>query len=54
MPDLGKLLESIDRLSGRADKEFAVSALEVSIGVNKHVIKELMRDDGSIGLHSGQ
>lgn len=40
-----RLLESVGRLSGKADKEFADSVLEVSIGANKHVIKELMGDD---------
>ena len=41
-----RLLENVGRLSGKADKEFADSVLEVSIGANRHVIKELMGDDG--------
>ena len=34
-----RLLKSASRLSGKADKEFADSVLEVSIGINRHVIK---------------
>ena len=40
-----RLLERAGRLSGKADQEFADSVLEVSIGANKQVIKELMGDD---------
>ena len=39
-----RLLESVDRLTEKADKEFADSVLEVSIGANKQVIEELMGD----------
>lgn len=39
-----KLLESVDRLTEKADKEFADSVLEVSIGANKQVIEELIGD----------
>ena len=40
-----RLLESVGRLSEKADKEFADSVLEVSIGANRNVIEELMGDD---------
>ncbi len=40
-----RLLESVGRLSGKADKEFADSVLEVSIGANRNVIEELMGDE---------
>lgn len=40
-----RLLESVERLSGKADKEYADSVLEVSIGANKHVIEELIGDE---------
>ncbi len=40
-----RLLERVRRLSGKVDKEFADSVLEVSIGANKYVIEELMGDD---------
>lgn len=40
-----RLLERVGRLSGKADQEFADSVLEVSIGANKQVVKELMGDD---------
>ncbi|MCI8615809.1 hypothetical protein [Parablautia intestinalis] len=39
-----RLLESVDRLTEKADKEFADSVLEVSIGANKQVIEELIGD----------
>ncbi len=38
-----RLLERVRRLSGKADKEFADSVLEVSIGANKYVIEELKK-----------
>ena len=40
-----RLLKSASGLSGKMDKEFADSVLEVSIGANKHVIEELIGDD---------
>lgn len=40
-----RLLESVLRLSGKADKEFADSVLEVSVGANRNVIEELMGSD---------
>ena len=40
-----RLLESVLRLSGKADKEFADSVLEVSVGANRNVIEELMGGD---------
>lgn len=39
-----KLLESVEGLTEKADKEFADSVLEVSIGANKQVIEELIGD----------
>lgn len=39
-----KLLERVERLTEKADKEFADSVLEVSIGANKQVIEELIGD----------
>lgn len=42
---MAKLLERAGRLSGKVDQEFADSVLEVSIGANKQVVKELMGDD---------
>ncbi len=39
-----KLLEQVERLSEKADKEFADSVLEVSIGANKKVVEELIGD----------
>ena len=41
------LLKSVDRLTEKADKEFADSVLEVSIRANRHVVDEL-RGDGSM------
>lgn len=43
--EMVRLLESAGKLSGKADKEFADSVLEVSIGANKHVIQKLIGDD---------
>lgn len=39
-----RLLERVRQLSGKTDKEFADSVLEVSIGANRHVIEELKGD----------
>ena len=39
-----RLLKSVEGLTEKADKEFADSVLEVSIGANKQVIEELMGD----------
>lgn len=43
--EMVRLLESAGKLSGKADKEFADSVLEVSIGANKHMIQKLMGED---------
>ncbi len=40
-----RLLESVGRLSGKAEREYADSVLEVSVGANKQVIEELIGDD---------
>ncbi len=42
---MARLLKSVESLTEKADKEFADSVLEVSIGANKQVIEELMGDD---------
>ena len=39
-----RLIESTEKLTGKAEKEFADSVLEVSIGANVQVIEELMGD----------
>ena len=39
-----RLLKETGRLSGKAEKEYADSVMEVSIGANKQVIEELMGD----------
>ena len=39
-----RLIESAEKLTGKAEREFADSVLEVSIGANKQVIEELMGD----------
>mgnify|MGYP001025883843 FL=1 len=41
---LVRLIESTEKLTGKAEKEFADSVLEVSIGANVQVIEELMGD----------
>ncbi|MCM1039453.1 MAG: hypothetical protein NC314_11410 [Roseburia sp.] len=43
--DIRNLLDGVNRLTEKMDKEFADSVLEVSIGANKQVVKELMGDD---------
>ena len=43
--EMVRLLESAGKLSGKADKEFTDSVLEVSIGANKHMIQKLMGED---------
>ena len=43
--DMERLLESIEKLSGKADREFADSVLEVSVGANKQVVEKLLGDD---------
>ena len=40
-----RLIESAEKLTGKAEREFADSVLEVSIGANKQVIEELMGDE---------
>ena len=42
---LVRLIESTEKLTGKAEKEFADSVLEVSIGANKQVIEELLGDE---------
>ena len=42
------LLKSVDRLTEKADKEFADSVLEVSIEANKQLIEELIQGDGDM------
>lgn len=43
--DITKLLESINSLTQKSDKELADSVLEVSLQANKQVIEELIGDD---------
>lgn len=43
--DIRNLLEGVNRLTEKMDKELADSVLEVSIGANKQVIEELIGDD---------
>lgn len=43
--DIRNLLEGVNRLTEKVDKELADSVLEVSIGANKQVIEELIGDD---------
>lgn len=43
--DIRNLLEGVNRLTEKIDKELADSVLEVSIGANKQVIEELIGDD---------
>lgn len=43
--DITKLLESINCLTKKSDKELADSVLEVSLQANKQVIEELVGDD---------
>ncbi len=42
--DMTDLLENIGKLSGKAEKEYADSVLEVSIGANKQVVEEMIGD----------
>lgn len=39
-----RLIESVEKLTGKAEREFADSVLEVSIGANRQVIEELIGD----------
>ena len=39
--DMLELFKSISKLSGKADREFADSVLEISIGANKQIMEEL-------------
>ena len=39
-----RLIESAEKLTGKAEREFADSVLEVSIGANRQVIEEIMGD----------
>lgn len=43
--DIQNLLEGVNRLTEKVDKELADSVLEVSIGANKRVVEELRGDD---------
>lgn len=43
--DIRNLLEGVNRLTEKVDKELADSVLEVSIGANKQIIEELIGDD---------
>ena len=43
--DIKNLLEGVNRLTEKVDKELADSVLEVSIGANKQIVEELMGDD---------
>ena len=45
-----RLIESTEKLTGKAEKEFADSVLEVSIGANVQVIEELMGDGRKRGI----
>lgn len=40
--DMLALLKEIERLQGKADKEFAQSVLEVGLEANKQIVKELI------------
>ncbi|MDE6945538.1 MAG: hypothetical protein K2P66_14050 [Lachnospiraceae bacterium] len=40
-----RLIECAEKLTGKAEREFADSVLEVSIGANKQVIEELLGDE---------
>ena len=39
------LLDGVSRLTEKMDKELADSVLEVSVGANKRIVKELIGDD---------
>lgn len=43
--DIQNLLEGVNRLTEKVDKELADSVLEVSIGANKQIVEELIGDD---------
>lgn len=43
--DIKNLLEGVNRLTEKVDKELADSVLEVSIGANKQIVEELIGDD---------
>lgn len=43
--DIRNLLEGVNKLTEKMDKELADSVLEVSIGANKQIIEEMMGDD---------
>ena len=43
--DIRNLLEGVNRLTEKIDKELADSVLEVSIGANKQIIEELIGDE---------
>lgn len=43
--DMRNLLDGVSRLTEKMDKELADSVLEVSVGANKRIVKELIGDD---------
>ena len=43
--DMLELFKSISKLSGKADREFADSVLEISIGANKQIMEELRGEE---------
>lgn len=43
--DIQNLLEGVNRLTEKVDRELADSVLEVSIGANKRIVEELRGDD---------
>lgn len=40
-----RLLEQVGKLSGKVEREYADSVLEVSVGANRNVIEELIGDE---------
>ena len=46
--DICELLDDMAQMTGKADKEFANSVLEVSIEANIEIVEELRKGDGSM------
>ncbi len=46
--DICELLDDLAQMTGKADKEFANSVLEVSIEANIEIVEELRKGDGSM------
>lgn len=46
--DIYELLDDRARMTGKADKEFADSVLEISIEANMEIVEELRKGDGSM------